>query len=121
MKKNKRGVTLIEVLISILILGIALGAMLGSFVMGRFSATKAKHRIEAMNYARAAMELLINDQTATFTLPDGDIKSLNGSYSPQITNYATGIKKVVVTISWDERSMGGSTRVSEQLVTLVRE
>ena len=119
--RQKRGLTLVEMVISVLILGLALGAMLGTFVMGRVSATKAKHHIQAMNHARAAMEQYIHDGT-TFTLPDGDIKSLGGTCPPPvISDYAAGIKKVVVAISWNERSMGGSRQVSEQLVTLVRE
>ena len=118
--RQKKGFTLVEMVISVLILGLALGAMLGTFVMGRISATKAKHHIEAMNHARAAMEQYIHDGT-TFTLPEGDIKSLNGSCSVVPSDYAADVNKVVATISWNERSMGGSSQVSEQLVTLVRE
>jgi len=118
--KQEKALTLIEMIISVLILGLALGAMLGTFVMGRISATKAKHHIEAMNHARAAMEQYIDDGT-TYTLPDGDIKTLDGDCSVVPTTYATDIKKVVVTISWTDRSMGGSRTVSEELVTLVSE
>lgn len=119
--KRKRGFTLIEAAISVFILGLALGAMLGAFVMGRFSVIHAKHRIESMNHAQAAMEQYIDDGTA-FTLPDGDIKSLGGSCPPPVsTSYSTGIKKVVVTISWNEPVMGGTKSRSEQLVTLIRE
>lgn len=60
--KQKKGLTLVEMVISVLILGLALGAMLGTFVIGRVSATKAKHHIQAMNLARARMEW-IKDQS----------------------------------------------------------
>lgn len=122
--KRKKGFTLIEAAVSLLILGIALGAMLGAFVIGRFSVSNAKHRTEAMNHARAAMEKYIDDGTTTFTLPDADIKSLGGSCSVAETkNYGgfTGLTRIVVTISWNERTFGGSKQLSEQLVTLVRE
>lgn len=119
--KNRRGFTLVEAVVSILILGIALGIMLIVFMMSRMSVAMAKHRIEAMNHARAAMEQLINNRTASLTLPDGDIKCLGGSYSRVITGTGTGIIQIVVTISWNEPSMGSSHPVSEQLVTLVAE
>ena len=119
--KNRKGFTLVEAVVAVLILGTALGALLASFMMGRMSVAVAKHRTEAMNHARAAMELLKNDLSATLTLPDGDIKDLGGSYSPppSITDYVGDVKKVVVTISWNEQSLGTDRTVSEQLVTLV--
>ena len=120
--KNNKGFTLVEAVVSILILGIALGVLLASFMMGRMSVVVAKHRIEAMNHARAAMEQYINKQT-TYILPDGDIKSLGGSCpAPNVTlDYSgySGLSKIVVTISWNEQSLGTDRPVSEQLVTLL--
>lgn len=55
-KNRKRGLTLVEAIVSVLILGITVGAMLGVFMIGRYSVTKGKDYIEAMNLARARME-----------------------------------------------------------------
>jgi len=57
---NQKGIGFLETLISILILSIALGTMLGSFVIGRVGATKTKQRIEAMNLLRKKAEELRN-------------------------------------------------------------
>ena len=120
--KNETGVTLIEAVVSILLLGISAGAMISAFTICRMNVTKAMHYIEAMNHTRAATEQLINDLTITPVLPDGNIKDLGGSYSVSITDYITGVKQIAVTLSWNERSMGGSTTwVSTHLVTLTME
>lgn len=105
---------------SALILGLTFGVMLVSVIMSRISTEKAKHYLEAMNHARAAMEQYITDST-TYTLPNGDIKSLSGTCSVVASSYATNIDKVEVTVSWDEQRVGGGAgQVSVQLVTLVR-
>ncbi len=120
--KNKKGFTLIEAVVSILILGTAMGLMLVVFVMSRVSIAMAKHRIEAINHARAAMEQYINSGDTTYNVSTGDIAALDGSCAiPTPTSYATGIEKVVVTVSWTEHSMGSNKSVSEELVTLVIE
>jgi len=119
--KKGKGIALTEIMISVLILGIAISAMLGSFVIGRFSTSKAKHRIQALNHVRAAMEQYLNN-ASTYTLPDGDIKTLNGTCSVVSAYHSPGLRKVTVTISWNERSRGGQTVVvSEELVTIERD
>jgi len=59
-KRYKSGLTLVEALVSMLILGITVGAMLGVLMIGEVSAVKAKHNIEAMNLLRQKMEELKN-------------------------------------------------------------
>lgn len=117
---NRRGITLVEILISILILGISVGAMLGSFVIGRVSATKAKHHIEAMNYARAAMEEY-KDSGATTVPLGGDIAALGGTCAVTTALLGSGLEEVTATVSWTARSLGGSSTVTEELVTIMRE
>ncbi len=119
--KNKTGFTLVEAMVSILLLGISAGAMVGVFTICRTNATKAMHYIEATNHVRAAMEQLVTDYTVTPALPNGTIKDLGGSYSIAITDYAAGVKEITVALSWNERLLGGgSKQVSTQLVTLTR-
>ena len=116
--RNKRGLTLTEAIVSILLLGITAGAMVTVFTICRTNVIRGKHYIEAMNHTQAAMEELVNDVTITPALPDGDVKDLGGSYSISVTDYATGVKQIVVTLSWNERLLGGSTsQLSTQLKT----
>ena len=122
LRSDKKGLTLVEVLISAVILGIVLISLLGVFVVGRFGSAKAKHHIEAMNHARAAMEQYIKDGTTTYTITTGDISSLNGNcVIDETPNYGgyTGLTRVVVTISWTPPTWGGGKEVSEELVTLI--
>ena len=125
LRSDKKGLTLVEVLISAVILGIVFISLLGVFVVGRFGSAKAKHHIEAMNHARAAMEQYIKDGTTiTYTITTGDISSLNGNcVIGKTENYGDddGLTRVVVTISWTPPTWGGGKKVSEELVTLIRE
>lgn len=116
--RRKAGATFLESLISVLILGLTIGAMLGAFTMARFNTKMARHRIEAMNYARAAMEQYLNSGTTSITV-GGDIALLNGTYSVAVNSYTADLDEVVITVSWDERSLGASNTVSEALVTLI--
>ena len=55
---SERGFTLIEVLFSSIVLAAVLSAMVGTFVLGRFSAAKARHHAQAMNLLREKVEEL---------------------------------------------------------------
>jgi type II secretory pathway pseudopilin PulG len=55
---NKRGITLVETIVSAVILGITLGVLLNSFVSGRVAATMSRHHLQAMEIARQKMEEL---------------------------------------------------------------
>ena len=131
--KKKKGLTLVEMVISALILGMTLGAMLGTFIIARIGATKAKHRIEVMNLLRGKIEELkdtdyddiVDEGTEPVSIdigPDGvrdTDDDLVGEQSVSVED-KTGYKEVTVTISWDDLSWGGgSTAVSEELVTLI--
>ena len=56
--KNKRGITLVEMLVSAVILGITLGVLLNTFVTGRVAAAMSRHHLQAMEIARQKMEEL---------------------------------------------------------------
>ena len=58
--KSKSGLTLVEVIVSVFILGTALCFVLATFVVGRMGLARGKHRIEARNILRAKMETLKN-------------------------------------------------------------
>ena len=56
--KNKRGVTLVEMVVSAVILGITLSVLLNTFVTGRVAAAMSRHHLQAMEIARQKMEEL---------------------------------------------------------------
>lgn len=118
--EDKKGITLVEMVISVLILAMALGAMLGCFVIGRISATKAKHRVQAMNFLRGKMEEIkaigIDESSGSYTLEEG----LTGTWIVNV-DPKDGYKEIEVVISWQDPIWGGTKEVSEELVTLISE
>jgi type II secretory pathway pseudopilin PulG len=153
-KKYKSGLTLVEAVVSMLILGIAVGAMLGVLMIGEVSTVKAKHHIEAMNLLRLKMEELKNtryDDIASVTAQNisidigqdlirgtsddlwgiilveardkNDIDGDGNTTEAEIDSNGDGIndscKPIYATISWTYPSWGGSSNVSEELVTLI--
>ena len=55
---DMRGITLTEAVVSVLILGIAIGAMVGVFMISKVSIIKAKHYIGVTNLLQYEMEEL---------------------------------------------------------------
>jgi len=119
--KKGRGVTLMELAVSVLIMGILLSALLGIFVISKAGAARSKHHLEAMNHARAALEAYIHNGTDTYTITTGDLAIASGSCSVVAVNYSSDLDQVTSTVSWTERRIGSGAGVTitEQLVTLV--
>lgn len=133
---NQAGITFIEILIAVLILGILFAAVLGAFVMGKVSVTKAKHYTQAISLARQKMEEIkgmsysqisslqadspiTEDEDDNFVLDPGS-GSLDEERETQIEDDDSG-KKITVTVSWREHSLGSDNEVSVDVVTLVSE
>lgn len=53
---NRRGLTLVESMVSIVLLGAFLCSFLGAFLISRLSTERAQHRITAMNILKQYME-----------------------------------------------------------------
>ena len=130
--RNKKGVTFIEIMISALILSISIGGMLTTFVMGRVSVAKAKHRIEAFNLIQEKVEAIrdtsyasiANESPASVTIDNAGTAAttddLTGQRSVSVNEVVVdGYKEVTVTITWTEHKWGGSNQVSENVVTVV--
>ena len=65
--KRKKGFTLIELLIATVISTITLSALLSAFVVGRMSATRAKHHMQAINLVRTRIEWAKDQGYATLS------------------------------------------------------
>ena len=70
LKNDKRGFTLVEMVVSILILGIVAVTMVGVFMIARVSIVKVKHYMQVMNLLRLGME---NQKNKVY----GDIASVS--------------------------------------------
>lgn len=146
-KNYKRGFTLVEMVVSILILGIVAGAMIGTFMISKVSVVKAKYYIEVMNLLRgeienlkntpyvdiqsvAAQDITIEDNLVGQILVevkdkddfDGDGDTTEGAIDVDGDGTNDSCKPIYVTISWTSYTWGGGdSNVSEGLVTLISE
>lgn len=120
---NKRGVTLIEVLIAVLIAGFLLAAVWTSFLLGTFNVKSARHAAQAMDLCEAGVELMqaktLDEVQALLGTTVTEELSLDYSEdkSAAITCTRTttvsdadgdNAYEVTITVSWNERYLGGT-------------
>ena len=138
LKNDKRGFTLVEAVVSILILGIIAVTMIGVFMIARVSIVKAKYYIQVMNLLRLEMENqknkvygeIISAEAEDITIDSSTTNGLVGEILVVVGDEIDidgdtindPCKPVYVTISWTSPKLGvGSSSVSEELVTLISE
>lgn len=132
LKSDKKGFTLVEVIISAVILGIVIISLSNIFVLSKIGSAKAKHRMKAMNLLRAKMEeikerpyydieaLVGSDEIESDVDNDiGTDELLNDTRTTSVSKDANNNLEVTVTIVWDEKRWLGSGQQSEDLVTLI--
>jgi Tfp pilus assembly protein PilV len=127
------GFTLAEVLIAVILSALVILPMLTSFLMGRMSTDVAKHRTQAMNLIRARLEYLnskgynyVNqlpseEQVEYISLDEseGD-NALSCTRTTSVTDVdGDNLLEVEVTVTWNERRLGGDKTVSESVMTLM--
>jgi Tfp pilus assembly protein PilV len=118
---KQKSVTLIEIIVSMLILSLILLGVAGLFVAGKTQLKRAQYKQEALNFAREKLEELVAldfddpdlqtdsttpSRTETDTLPNGwpitwTITDTDENLNPVITSYPQ-YKKVTVTVEWEE-------------------
>ena len=122
---GKRGFTLVEIVVSMLLLSIVLAGMLVVFVVGRRSVGKAGHKVQAISFAQETIEGLkgkvggylwspadhdldegVDRSTAALS---GDLANLGGVRTYTVENIPAGsadgleyYKRVTVTVRWTE-------------------
>jgi prepilin-type N-terminal cleavage/methylation domain-containing protein len=128
-KCRQRGVTLVEVVISLLLLSIATGALIGAFVISKLSATRARHRISAINLVREKIETIkgvLYDQIPAqagnpeIIIDQGSADSgdeLRGHLITDVLDiYGNGSAyKITTTVVWMELS----SSLQEKVITLI--
>jgi type II secretory pathway pseudopilin PulG len=133
--KNKAGVTLIENLVSIVLLSIVVIATIGGFVIAKTGATRAQHRTVAMGLIREYMNKEISSgyyygQYYTFSSGTAVTSTIDGitySTTPEpypATDNSEGsmhYKTVGFCVRWDEPLYGGtgSVQCSERAATYI--
>ena len=111
-KKSNKGLTLIEVLVAFVVLGLTATLFYQAFVSAAWSGAGSKWREEALNQARKQVEYLMSkgfDSTElvngsyTTSVTTGDLAAMNGKivYTIQ-TAPNTQDKKITVKVTWDE-------------------
>ena len=117
---DSRGITLVEALISILLLTITTIAVMGVLMSARLSIERAKNRTKAMNLLRARMEEVKSWSYA-------DVKTLASSFgnnvddaiggddlvndtltTPVTEDVSTGNLTITVTLNWEKQGMSGT-------------
>ena len=105
--REECGVTLTEMLVVLLILGIILGGMTALFVSAGTSQVDQTNRVAAQQEARLALDALRREihcaSTVTGTVPGSSIGIVLGSYCPTY-------KASEPSVTWCTRPVPGSTR-----------
>jgi prepilin-type N-terminal cleavage/methylation domain-containing protein len=119
--KNSRGVTLIEVLISIAVIGIAFASIYLSFVYGIKTNIKAKNLTLSNQIVNKEMESvhqipfsdLVNQTDGAFYLDlSTDLSKLNDGHGYlTIRNFGsdTKVKEIIVEVTWTEDAITKTT------------
>jgi len=116
MKSFSRGMTIIEAVVSIMIVGFVLVGMLRLYSLGDVQSILSRHKIMAMNIAQAEIESLISASyeginsnsypvTKTVKIDTGKTSNasddINGTMVTSISSISEGYK-ATATISWND-------------------
>jgi len=125
---KRKGLTLVEAVISVLILGIVLVSMVSAFALGRFMIARTNDHAKALNILRAEMEKIRGESYVSLlgnvdiSIEEGvDSGLLNGTMTTTSTRYYTDsddILTVTLVLDWNLPGRFFSAQ-SEKLVTLV--
>ncbi len=123
-KFHGRGFTLIEVIISVLIIGLFLTIMFGVFIYGANTIAVTRHYQQAIGLSSQKLEQIKSiaySELTSGTIAESSVvldNALICSRSTVIASDTVG-KKISVTVSWTQRALGGgSKQLSVMLETL---
>ena len=122
-KRASRGFTLIEVLVSIALIGIVLPIVLQAVSVARSAATTARRTSEAATLAQVKLNEMLASGDVTMFGTSGDFGQEWPGYqwSCQTLSDTLGYTQVTLTVTWQEqgraRSYNLSTLVADSLLT----
>ena len=109
---NNKGLTLLEVLVSVLIISIIAAGVFSAFIGSKAIFNRARHRLQAFNFAREAMDKMRSNYKYIDIQEDMDIgpivrgEEMQGLDTVLIYNVSEpehgGYKIVDVTVRWNE-------------------
>jgi len=109
--RSRKAFTLLEVLITIVILATGVSAVLWALNTGLFARSDTKSVATALNISQARMEEIRNTAFGNMTnngpLPDANFTPFNTTV---VVSNNTSLKQVDVTVSWSTK--GGNTNVA---------
>ena len=113
------GFTLPEAVLSVMILGISLGACLLSFTQGMRGVNTASNQMTSLHYARNQLEGLRTNSFSSSALTAGTYSISNANYTGNyvVTNLDIWTKNITVNIAYRNRLRGGYT--TNSLVTSI--
>lgn len=111
---SNRGFTLVEVLATLLLLGIVLPVAMRGVSMSLAAASKARHMAEAASLADTKLNELIATQTWTTSGVSGDFGEQNPGYTwtCQAVSADYGLTEVSLRVSWVDRGQEAFVDVS---------
>lgn len=132
---GNKGIMLLETVVAVLIAGIATGAVIGTFIVGKYATQRSKHRVAAINRISEELEQVLStnyadiidgtyldniviDDKGTADVGD-DLIGLQTILITEIAAGTYGYKEVRATMAWTEQGWGGASDLSENLVTYV--
>jgi len=119
---NRKGLSLTEIIVSVLIITIIAAGVFGAFVGTEYIFNRARHRLQAFNFAREAQDRLRSNYgyaDSQMNVATGHLESEIGSIvRGEMADFTTGTaltydvsepeadgyKKVEVKVSWTEAS-----------------
>ena len=119
-KRNKNGFTITEVIISALLIAILTAGLFGAFIGTKQLINRARHKMQAYNFAVEALDKLrsnykYNDTAMDVTPPihtdtdigggilQGELASLSATLTYDVTEpQVNGYKEVIIHVHWNE-------------------
>lgn len=108
--KNERGMSLVEALVVLLILGAVLVPLMNTFIFGSLTAAKARHEVKALNLAQSKLEEIKNLPSNSVTdiiIPLAFAEDPEYTYKLNVVNTNYNLKTVTVSVYYQD---GGTAK-----------
>lgn len=113
--RRRRGFSLIEILVVVLIMGVAFIPLFGMFITGTKGAEEVTHNTVAVNLAAETLEIISNlpfselDNYAAYQAPPVDIHGITFTKEVSVEDVLTSaggapaLKKIEVSVTWKDK------------------
>ena len=120
---NKKGFTLIEIIVATLIIAALAGGLFGAFWGSQYLLNRTRHRVQAFNFAMESMDKLRSNYTYSSSpamsigynhseteisaggIIKGELVNLSGALTYDVTEpQVNGYKEVTIKVHWNEPS-----------------